>query len=55
MSLTTGFWSAYVDYLSRARERRAHRRTVEEISNLPEHIRRDIGWPSAYERTRTGW
>ena len=52
MSVTNSFWSAYVGYFSRMRERRRHERTVAEIADLPEYLRRDIGWPNAYERAR---
>jgi Domain of unknown function (DUF1127) len=53
MSLSNDFWSAYFTYFDKMRERRIHRQTVAEISELPEHLRRDIGWPGAYERGRS--
>ena len=49
MSITNNFWSAYVGYMNRFRERRAHRATIDEVSKLPAHLRRDIGWPDAYD------
>jgi hypothetical protein len=51
MPVTTGFWNSYVGYISRIRERRAHRQTTDAIADLPPHILRDIGWPGAYERS----
>jgi hypothetical protein len=53
MPLNNDFWSAYVRYFNKMRERRIHRQTVAEISELPEYLRRDIGWPGAYERSRS--
>ena len=55
MSLSNDFWSSYIKYFNKMRERRAHRQTIAEIAALPEHIRRDIGWPTAYERTRSNF
>lgn len=52
MSLTTGFFDAWAGYLSRRRDNREHRQTIDAVSDLPPHILRDIGWPGAYERQR---
>lgn len=49
---TTNFWDSYVRYLGRMRERKMERETERLVSQLPRHLRRDIGWPGAYERIR---
>ncbi|MCG6858313.1 MAG: hypothetical protein LJE67_09620 [Salaquimonas sp.] len=52
MLFTDLFFDGWNQYLVNRRHQRVHRETVEEISALPAHIRRDIGWPGAYERQR---
>lgn len=42
------FWDAYTGYLGRMRERRLEQETERLVSELPPHLRRDIGWPGAY-------
>jgi len=49
---TTAFFDGWTRYVARRRDDRAHRETIEAISNLPPHLLKDIGWPNAYDRQR---
>jgi hypothetical protein len=42
----------YRSYREKSREHRNIAATYMAISELPQHIRKDIGWPAAYERQR---
>jgi hypothetical protein len=42
----------YKDYRDKSRQQRRYAATYMAISELPQHIRKDIGWPAAYERQR---
>jgi hypothetical protein len=37
-------------YFERRRQRRNYINTSRVVSELPFHIRKDIGWPSSYDR-----
>lgn len=49
MADTIGIWKLYTTYLDRARQRRADRRTLAAVSDLPSHLLKDIGWPGGYD------
>lgn len=52
MADTIGIWRLYTSYLNRARQRRADRRTLAAVSDLPQHLLKDIGWPGGYDSGR---
>ena len=53
MLFTDAFFDGWTRYLSHRRDDRLHRKTMEEISDLPPHLLKDIGWPNSYDRQRT--
>ncbi len=40
------------DYFERRRRRNAYWQTAKVVSELPFHIRKDIGWPAAFDGAR---
>jgi hypothetical protein len=53
MSAFDAFMKRYKNYREKSREQRKIAATYMAISELPQHIRKDIGWPAAYERQRS--
>ncbi len=52
MLFTDAFVDGLTRFLTHRRLQREHRHTIDAVSALPAHIRKDIGWPGAYERQR---
>ena len=52
MKLTTNLFESWREYSRKRQERASHYKTLTAVSDLPPHLLKDIGWPSAYERGR---
>ena len=52
MRLTTQIFDAWREFARRRRENWEYRRTINAVSDLPPHVLKDIGWPTAYDRGR---
>lgn len=52
MSMFNAMKDRYQSYRATARERKQYQSAYMAISELPQHILKDIGWPAAYERQR---
>lgn len=50
MSTVGEMMTRYRRFRERARERRRFVATCQAVSQLPQHIQKDIGWPAAYDR-----
>ncbi|MGI9402159.1 MAG: hypothetical protein ACR2O0_12955 [Rhizobiaceae bacterium] len=51
MTDSNGIWRIYNNFVDQARRRRAERRIAAAVSELPQHLLKDIGWPAGYHNT----